>query len=100
MKKYAFILVAGLLVFTGKEKSTEGTVEMKVTATLKDEKINKVQAVMSFEDKKTAETMCGIFNLANSMAQSEDDKIAVKCDGKDIEFEDYSSMIADDIIKL
>lgn len=109
MKKVAFVLVAGLLIFTGcgnkdnnkivcsGTREEEGQeIKLEVTATLKDKKIDKVSASMEFDKEESATAMCSIFTFANQLATDEKDKIDFKCDGSKIIFNDYTSMIADD----
>ena len=100
MKKYAFLMVAGLLlvsgcgsknevVCTGSSSEDGMNLTMKVTATIKDEKVSAAKAVMTFDSKEMADAYCGIFNLASSLTE-DGEKIDVKCDGKDVIFNDYS----------
>lgn len=108
MKKVLVLGVAALfltgcgnknqVVCKGKMSEDGQKIEMKVTGTLKSDKISKVSAEMTFSKKDTAKQMCSLLELANSMAEK-DQKIDFKCDGKTLKIEDYTKYAeGDDII--
>ena len=84
------------VVCTGKMDEEGMKAEAKITATIKDDKVEKVSAAITFDDKETAEQYCSLFEMANGFAESEDDKVGFKCDGKTISFENYSDFAGDD----
>ncbi len=101
MKKVVVLGLASLCLLTGcgnkvvckgTQKESGKKVTMKVTATMKSDKVDKVSAKMTFSDKKDATEMCGLMELANSFAEKDSDKIDVKCKGKTIEIKDYAKM--------
>lgn len=104
MKKVVVLGLASLFLLTGcgnkvvckgESKEDGQKVNMKVTATLKSKKVDKVKATMKFSDKKSAEEMCGLLELAKQF--SSDSKIEFKCKGKTIEFSDYTAMAGDNV---
>lgn len=110
MKKFLVLGLAGLFLFagcgnnknkntvvcTGSTKENGVKISMKVTATLKDEKVSAAKAIMTFGDKKTAKQFCSLFELANSFAESDDKKVDIKCNGKNVEFADYDKFMSTD----
>ncbi|MCR5787685.1 MAG: hypothetical protein K6G37_01160 [Bacilli bacterium] len=109
MKKVAVLGLTSLFLLTGcgsknnvvcTGSTNEGgeKISMKVTGSLKGDKIEKVSAKLTFGSKDKAKQYCSIFELANSMASDSKDKIDVKCSGKSIEFKDYTKVSSDDSI--
>ena len=106
MKKFAFLFVVGLflvagcgskknqVVCTGTEEEAGQKVEMKIEASLKDEKISSVSATLKLDDENTAQTYCSFLGLANSMAESDSEKIDYECKGKEIKIKNYESFEA------
>ena len=84
------------VVCTGKMDEAGMKAEVKVTATLKSDKVSNIAADMTFDDESTAKSYCSLFELANSFAEKEEDKISFECKGKTISFKDYSKMVDDD----
>ncbi len=84
------------VVCTGKLEEDGMKAEMKLTATLKDDKVEKVAADMTFDSKDTAKQYCSLFEMANSFAEDEADKVKFKCDGKTISFENYADFAGED----
>ena len=84
------------VVCTGKMDEAGMKAEVKITATIKADKVDKIAADMTFDDEKTAKSYCGLFELANSFAEKEEDKISFDCKGKTISFKDYSKMVDED----
>ena len=74
------------VVCTGKSDSAGISVEAKITATIKNDKVAKVSGEMTFKDEATAKTMCSYVELANSLVEKESGKIKVTCKGKKINF--------------
>lgn len=72
------------VVCTGKATENGKTYEAKIVANLKNNKVNDGYIEMKFSDSKTADTMCSLFKLANSMADKESDKIDYSCKGKTV----------------
>lgn len=105
MKKVMVLGLASLFILTGcgsKKVVCSGTttedgqkIKMKVTGSLKKDKIDKISAEMKFSDKDTAKQMCGLLELANSFAK-DDEKIEYKCDGKTLKIEDYAKFSEDE----
>lgn len=102
MKKFLSLSIIALfaVVLSGCGKSADivctGTVEedgqtykAKIEATVDGDKVTKAKATMEFSDKTTAETMCGMLALSNSMSE---EQIDYKCDGKKITFNDFLQM--------
>ena len=102
MKKYLFLIPVLLLVLTGcgkkqvvcTAKVDEGgqKFEGKIVGTLKDDKIDSVSVSMKFDDEETAKQMCSLFELANSFAEKEEDKVDFKCKGKEITLNSLEAM--------
>ena len=92
------------VVCTGKVDEEGLTAEMKVTASLKAGKVDNASVSLVFSDKETAEQYCSLFELANSFAESEDDKVDFTCKGKTLTFKNYADFAdpddEDDIIGL
>ena len=84
------------VVCTGKMDEAGVKAEVKITATFKSDKVSKIAADMTFDDEKTAKSYCSLFDLANSFAEKEEDKISYECKGKTISFKDYSKMVDED----
>ena len=84
------------VVCTGKMNEAGMKAEMKITATIKSDKVSKIAAEMTFDDEKTAKSMCGLLELGNSFAEKEEDKVPFDCKGKTISFTDYSKMADSD----
>ncbi|MDO4963046.1 MAG: hypothetical protein Q4E75_03000 [bacterium] len=108
MKKFACLLCISLFLLTGcgSKKSNEvvcsGSIEeddvklgMAVTAKLKDGKVSNASVKMTFDDEDTAKEYCDLFNLANSYSE-ENEKISFNCSSKEIEFDDYASILSND----
>lgn len=74
------------VVCTGKATEDGQTYEAKIVANLKDGKVKDGTIEMKFSDKESAEQMCSLMSLANSMAEDEKDKIDYSCKGKTIKF--------------
>lgn len=106
MKKLVFVLGLGLFLMTGcgkKELTCTGTVDeegvkvnMEVTAKFKDDKVNEVSAVMSFDDEEMTKQYCSLFELANSFEEDETKKIKYTCKEKSIVFENYAQVVETD----
>lgn len=106
MKKGFIFLVCALflltacgkneVVCTGKVEEDGETYEMKVTGTLKDDKISAVKASMTFADKEKADQFCSIMSLINSFAEDDSKKVDYKCDGTTITIENYQNMADSD----
>lgn len=104
MRKFAFLFVVGLfllsgcgskgnqVVCTGTQEEDGQKVEMKVVADLKDDKVSAVSATMKLDSEEMAQTLCGFLGLANSMAESDSDKIDYDCDGKEIRIKNFDAM--------
>lgn len=99
MKRVAVLGIASLFLLTGcgskvvckgTAKENGEKVNMKVTATLKKDKIDKVSAKMSFSKKDTAKQYCSLFEAAKALGA--DSGVDVKCSGKTIEFKDYAQV--------
>ncbi len=80
------------VVCTGTTEESGYKVGMKVTATLKGNKVDKVSASMSFDNKETADTFCSILKLANTYAE-DGKKIDFSCSGKSITIKDYTQLV-------
>lgn len=94
MKKYLLILPLLLLsIGCGKKNEVVCTVEneedgvtTEIIATLDNkDKVQDAKIKMTFNDEKLAEKMCSTFELTNSYAEKEEDKLEFKCSGKSIE---------------
>ena len=106
MKKGIVFLVAALfllggcgkneVVCSGKVEEDGKTYEVKVTGTLKDDKIASVKASMVFGDKETTDQFCSIMSLINSFAEDDSKKVDYKCDGTTITIENYQNMADSD----
>ena len=106
MKKLVFVLGLGLFLMTGcgkKELTCTGTVDeegvkvnMEVTAKFKDDKVNEVSAVMSFDDEEMTKQYCSLFELANSFEEDATKKIEYTCKEKSIEFKNYAQVVETD----
>lgn len=83
-----------VITCTGSVEEDGNTYSIKVTAEVKDNKIKEAEAVMSFGDETTANTMCGMLALANGF--SEEEQIDYKCDDKKITFSNYLQMLEKD----
>lgn len=105
MKKILFLSILSLFLLTGCGKSNTITctgtkdedsikVKSEIKAEIKDNKVTNVTAKMEFDDSKTASTMCGIFNLANSMAEKDEDKFDYDCKDKTIIFKNYLKLLS------
>lgn len=105
MKKILFLSILSLFLLTGCGNSNTITctgtqeedgikVKSEIKAGIKDNKITNVTAKMEFDDSKTASTMCGIFNLANSMAENDEDKFDYDCKDKTITFKNYLKLLS------
>ncbi len=105
MKKILFLSILSLFLLTGCGKSNTITctgtqdedsikVKSEIKAEIKDNKVTNVTAKMEFDDSKTASTMCGIFNLANSMAEKDEDKFDYDCKDKTITFKNYLKLLS------
>ena len=105
MKKILFLSILSLFLLTGCGKSDtitctgtqdEDTIKVKseIKAEIKDNKVTNVTAKMEFDDSKAASTMCGIFNLANSMAENDEDKFDYDCKDKTITFKNYLKLLS------
>ena len=104
MKKFAFLFVVGLflvagcgsngnkVVCTGTQAEDGLKVEMKIEASLKDDKVSSVSATMKLDNEETAQQFCSFMALANSMAEDESDKIDYECKGKEIKIKNYDAM--------
>ena len=102
MKKYLFLIPVLLLALTGCGKKQVVCsasfdelgmkYEAKITGTLKDDKIDSVSISMKFEDESKAKQMCSLFELANGLAEKEEDKIDYKCNGKEITFNSIEAL--------
>ena len=73
-----------------------------VTATLE---IKAASVSMIFEDEKTAKQYCSIFELANTLAEDDADKVDFSCSGKKLTFNSYADFASaedddEDIIGL
>ena len=84
------------LVCSGKTDMMGYSVEAKVTAEFKNDKVSDVKAELVFDDEDTAKSMCSMFELANSMAGSEEEKMSIECKGKSLVFKDFSQLIEDE----
>ena len=84
------------VVCTGKVSEGSQTYEAKIVAKLKDNKVNDGYMEMKFSDQKTADTMCGMMKLANSMAEDESKKIDFTCKGKTLKINSLESMESED----
>ena len=109
MKKGILLGIASLFIVTGcgnkvvctsKVDDAGMKAEVKVTAAFKGDKVNKVAAEMTFDDEKTAKSYCSLFELANSFAEKEEDKVSFDCKGKTISIKDYSKMADDEDNKI
>ena len=69
--------------------------QLRVTATFKNDKIDKLDAEISFVDAATAKEYCSLFERANRYAD-EKDKIDFTCDGKTLTFKDFSDYAQSD----
>lgn len=105
MKKILFLSILSLFLLTGCGKSNTITctgtqdedsikVKSEIKVEIKDNKVTNVTAKMEFDDSKTASTMCGIFNLANSMAEKDEDKFDYDCKDKTITFKNYLKLLS------
>ena len=96
------------VVCTGSSEENGQKAEIKITANLKDGKVDTVDQEMTFSDSTTASQYCGILEFANSFAESEDKKLDYKCDGNTIIIKNiqddsenkYSGMTKDDFIEF
>ena len=102
MKKGILLGIAGLFILTGcgnkvvctgKIDESGTKAEAKITATIKSDKVSKVSAKMTFADEKTAKTVCTYADLANTLAEKEEDKVKVTCKGKTVTFDDYTKLV-------
>ena len=106
MKKFAFLLVAGLFLVAGcgskaknqvvctgevEESGQKYTMEIKGTLDSNDV-ITGITAKMTFDSEDMAQSICGIFGLANSMAEDDSEKIVYECDKKSIEIKNYENL--------
>ena len=80
------------VVCTGKATENGQTYEAKIVANLKDDKIKDGYIEMKFSDKKTADSMCGLMAMANSMAEKDSDKIDYSCKGKTVKINSLKTM--------
>ena len=83
------------VVCTGKVNEDGYEVEMKLIAKLKNDKVSSLSASMTFADESTANTFCGYLGMANSFAESEDQKIDYECSGKTLTIKDYTKLESD-----
>lgn len=88
------------VVCTGKATEDGQTYEAKIVANLKDGKVKDGYMEMKFSDKKTAETMCGFMNLANSMAEKDSDKIDFTCKGKVLKINSLDTLSSNEDDKI
>lgn len=100
MKKVVVLGLTSLFLLTGcgSKVVCKGTTEdggqkikMKITATIKSDKVSKASATMTFSDKKTAEQTCGFLALAAAMSEEAKD-LDYKCKGKTLEVKNYELM--------
>jgi len=77
------------IVCTGTVEEDGQTYKAKIEANLDGNKVSKAKATMEFSDKETADTMCGMLALSNSMSE---EQIDYKCSGKKITFNDFLQM--------
>ena len=81
---------ADTVVCSGRFDESGMATEMKVTATFKAGIVDTAAVSLVFDDKSVAEQYCAIFELANSMAETEEDKVNFTCSGNTLTFKDYS----------
>jgi hypothetical protein len=72
------------VVCSGTAEENGQKAEVKITATLKDGKVDKVDQTMTFSDSNTAKQTCGLLEFANSFAESDDKKLDFECDGNSV----------------
>ena len=106
MKKFAFLLVAGLFVVagcgskaknqvvcTGEVEESGQKYKMEIKGTLNSaDVITGITAKMTFDNEDMAKSICGIFGLANSMAEDDSQKIDYECGKKSIEIKNYENL--------
>ena len=72
------------IVCKGSAEENGQKAEVKITATLKDGKVSRVDQETTFSDSNTAKQTCSILEFANGFAESDDEKLDFKCDGNTI----------------
>ena len=108
----SLVLVTGCgsknqVVCSGKVDDGDDSYEAKMVANLKDGKVSDGYIEMTYNDKKTVETMCKALDFTNSMAKDDKDKVDFKCNGKTIrintlemdEDDKYVGLSKDEFIK-
>ena len=81
------------VVCSGKESAAGQSISMKMTASLdSSDKVEKVSATITFNDKKFAEQYCSLYK-----AKVEDADKIMKCNGNSVEFSNYSAVVGDEI---
>ncbi len=97
MKKGVLLGLASLFILTGCGNKVVCTGKMdeagmkataKITATIKSDKVSKVSAAITFDDKQTAETYCG---LIKAFATAGDEDMDIKCSGKTMNIGNYAA---------
>ena len=89
---FAAVITVGFVTGCGSKKNevvctgkiTEGgvTQEAKIVAKLKKNKVSDGYMEIKYSDQKSADTMCSMMKLANSMAEKDSEKIDYTCKGK------------------
>ena len=104
MKKFAFLFVVGIflvsgcgsnknqVVCTGTQEEDGYKVDMKIEASIKDDKVSSVSATMAVDNEDMAKTLCGFLGLAKSMAEEDSTKIDYECKGKEIKIKNFDAM--------
>lgn len=110
MKKFLLIGISSLFLLTGcnsnkivcTEKIDENGInsELIVTASLNKNRVDKISATMTFENKAMADQVCGIFEKTNTFAEQESDMINLDCKDNVITFDDYSKLLNNDEEKV
>lgn len=93
IKQLALIAIMLLLVFslagcgsklvaTKTEETENGKVNYKYVIEFKKDELKNIEMTTEYEDKEKADEAMGIFEMMNSFAEKDEDKINVKQDGK------------------
>ena len=90
---------------TGKLDDAGVTATLEIKAKISADVVKDASVSMIFEDEKTAKQYCSIFELANTLAEDDADKVDFSCSGKKLTFNSYADFASaedddEDIIGL
>ncbi len=85
--------VADTVVCTSKLDEAGMTATMQVEATFAAGIVNNAKVSLVFDDESVAGQYCSLFEMANSMAENENDKVDFTCKGKTLTFNSYADFV-------